>query len=66
MKWHKLLNNQCPKCGKNLDYKDDYDGHFLCTISCGFQISKKRFEEICVGKSAYNLKRDNQELLNNL
>lgn len=65
MNWNKLLSNKCPKCGKELDFKSDFE-YMLCDISCGFQISVQRMKEICGSKATYRVEGNNQERLNNL
>lgn len=68
MVWQNLLKNKCPKCGKELDYESDRD-IMMCTISCGFMITARKMQAICLEQSAQKLKpyepRDNfQELQN--
>jgi hypothetical protein len=69
MKWSKLKNYECPKCGFGL--RKYFDSAYVCTASeCGFRISKKRYDEIVdslykhPGKEFHTA--DNQAELNNL
>lgn len=63
MKWTNLLNNKCPKCGKLLDHKSDFE-YMLCDISCGFQISTQRMKEICSDQLKYRVERDGRTVDN--
>ena len=49
MNWFNLKKNKCPKCGKELEF---HPHSYLITCSsliCGFQISKRRLQEIVSG-----------------
>lgn len=43
MKWWKLKENKCPKCGRELEAVNDAS-FFLC--DCGFRISDRKFRSI--------------------
>lgn len=58
--WIRLLNNECPKCGEQLQYFGAGD-MLMCSILCGFTvkhetarkiIAKKKKEEYVPGPAA--------------
>lgn len=46
MKWWQLTKNNCPKCGKPLEFNVNDEMLFCGDLNCGFQISQYRCERL--------------------
>ena len=65
MNWNKLKSYLCPNCNSALEERG---GIHVCSMNCGFVISKEKFDKIIVEKykSYESPAIDNQEALNNM
>jgi len=58
MKWWKLKENKCPKCGRGLEYEESA-AYLFC--DCGFRISEKKFRSIISKQVSDDIDNDRTE-----